>query len=112
MQAKENIYGYLLTTGGEKIPVVHLKGHESLHFRIGSMAYDYMHSTEISEEEFMALCRERNWVCDIFHHAAYIRGNHHQVYITADGKVQVDGKDFPVHGNSFLDRCAKKEGRK
>lgn len=91
MEAERNIFGII-----DGMPVVHLEGHVSQHFVVGSMRFGYMHSKECTNEEFIKACEARGWQCMMMNNACCIHGKHHQVVIAPKGRVFIDGEPYSI----------------
>lgn len=93
----------------DKNPLVHLKGHSSQHFDINRMQYIYSAINKCaSKEEFKIACKNSGWdCCDLFDDSIYIRGEH-QIFISQDGDVFIDGKPFTVRDQICADKDKSK----
>lgn len=90
-EAERNIFGVIKDINDRECPCVHIKGHVSQHFIIGSMKFMYTNSREVSESEFIEACEKRGWECMIKNGSACIHGKNHQVVIAPNGNIYIDG---------------------
>ena len=93
--AEKNYVGLLKYENGTIIPVIHLKGHYSLHFNITLEEFSYFRNTHCSENEFekelikrgMRMKKEENeyWI---------YKTDGKEIHIKEDGKVYINGKEY------------------
>ena len=87
-------------------PCVHLCGHTSQHFNILKKEYQYWCSDETDENiaEFTENCKKHGYQCIIADDSLSVWNETEKIEISADGKISIDGKPFPIKMQTNLNR--------
>lgn len=92
------------------LPLVHLKGHLSMHFDPYKMRFVYLSLKEVPVSEFIAACEAKGMLCDITNNEITIKKEGTQIVISPEGKVYIN--DIPFSIDEQIKQDKDKKARK